>query len=118
MANILAQGDMTGFRFLSAKEVAELKSDYLSKSDVVWMAEDARIDQRRCIGICAGQGDAATALGPKLANANRESMIDAFVGRWISERNDEMGLPFRQRRIFVRSPEGTSFAMSKTAVFA
>jgi hypothetical protein len=39
VANILAQGDMTGARILSAKEVADLKSDYFTKSDVVWKAE-------------------------------------------------------------------------------
>jgi hypothetical protein len=39
VANILAQGEMIGFRILSDKEVAETKSEYLQKSDVVWRAE-------------------------------------------------------------------------------
>lgn len=39
VANILAQGDMTGFKLLTAQEIEDLKSDYLSKSDVVWSAE-------------------------------------------------------------------------------
>ena len=39
VANILAQGDMTGFRILGTKEIAELKSEYFSSSDVVWQAE-------------------------------------------------------------------------------
>lgn len=39
VANILAQGEMTGFRILSAREVAGMKVEYLSKSDVVWRAE-------------------------------------------------------------------------------
>lgn len=39
VANILAQGDMSNFRILSKKEIAELNSDYLSGSDVVWRAE-------------------------------------------------------------------------------
>jgi hypothetical protein len=39
VANILAQGEMTGFRILSTREVVELKSAYFSGSDVVWRAE-------------------------------------------------------------------------------
>jgi len=39
VANILAQGEMTGFRILSSREVEELKSEYFSGSDVVWRAE-------------------------------------------------------------------------------
>ena len=39
VANILAQGDMSNFRILTKKEIAELNSDYLSGSDVVWRAE-------------------------------------------------------------------------------
>jgi hypothetical protein len=39
VANILAQGEMTNFRILTAREVADLKSEYFSKSDVVWRAE-------------------------------------------------------------------------------
>lgn len=39
VANILAQGEMTGFSILSAKEIADLKSEYFSGSDVVWRAE-------------------------------------------------------------------------------
>ena len=40
VANILAQGEMTNFRLLSSKEITDLKSDYFSKSDVVWKADD------------------------------------------------------------------------------
>lgn len=39
VANILAQGDMSNFRILTKKEIAELNNDYLSSSDVVWRAE-------------------------------------------------------------------------------
>ena len=39
VANILAQGEMTNFRILSDREVADLKSSYFSGSDVVWKAE-------------------------------------------------------------------------------
>jgi len=39
VANILAQGDMTGFHIMSAREIADLKNDYLSRSDVAWRAE-------------------------------------------------------------------------------
>jgi len=39
VSNILAQGDMSNFRILTKKEIAELNSDYLSGSDVVWRAE-------------------------------------------------------------------------------
>jgi hypothetical protein len=39
VANILAQGDMTSFRILTAKEIVELKNDYVSRSHVVWRAE-------------------------------------------------------------------------------
>jgi hypothetical protein len=39
VANILAQGEMSGFRILSAKEIEELGTDYFSTSDVVWRAE-------------------------------------------------------------------------------
>jgi hypothetical protein len=39
VANILAQGEMTNFRILTAREVADLKIEYFSKSDVVWRAE-------------------------------------------------------------------------------
>jgi hypothetical protein len=39
VANILAQGEMTGFRILTSREVAELKDDYFSRADVVWRAD-------------------------------------------------------------------------------
>jgi len=39
VANILAQGDMTNFRILTAKEIAELDSEYVSQAHVVWKAE-------------------------------------------------------------------------------
>jgi hypothetical protein len=39
VANILAQGEMSNFRILTKKEIAELNNDYLSGSDVVWRAE-------------------------------------------------------------------------------
>lgn len=39
VANILAQSEMTGFRILTARDIADLKSDYFSTSDVVWRAE-------------------------------------------------------------------------------
>lgn len=39
VANILAQGDMSNFRLLTSKEIAELDSDYITKSHVVWRAE-------------------------------------------------------------------------------
>jgi hypothetical protein len=63
VANILAQGDMTGFRLLSSKEVADLNSEYFSKSDVVWKAEDV-IGTLRIISKSAGMWatDIATAV--------------------------------------------------------
>lgn len=39
IANVLAKGDMADFTLLTAREIADLKSDYLSKSDVVWRAD-------------------------------------------------------------------------------
>lgn len=39
VANILAQGDMSNFRLLTSKEIAELDSDYITKSHVAWRAE-------------------------------------------------------------------------------
>jgi hypothetical protein len=39
VANILAQGDMTGFKLLTSREISELNSEYVSKSDVVWRAD-------------------------------------------------------------------------------
>lgn len=39
VANILAQGEMSGFRILTANEIAELRDDYFTKSDVVWKAD-------------------------------------------------------------------------------
>ncbi len=39
VANILAQGDMTNFRILTAKEIAELDSDYVTQSHVAWKAD-------------------------------------------------------------------------------
>ena len=39
VANILAQGDMTNFRILTAREIAELDSEYVSQAHVVWKAE-------------------------------------------------------------------------------
>jgi hypothetical protein len=39
VANILSQGELSNFRILTAREIAELKSGYLSSSDVVWRAE-------------------------------------------------------------------------------
>jgi hypothetical protein len=39
VANILAQGDMTNFRILSAKEIAELDNAYISQSHVAWKAD-------------------------------------------------------------------------------
>jgi hypothetical protein len=40
VANLLSQGDMTGYRILSPKEVQDLKVPSLSIWDVVWHAED------------------------------------------------------------------------------
>ena len=39
IANILAQGDMPGGKILTAAEIADLKSEYFSSSDVVWKAD-------------------------------------------------------------------------------
>jgi hypothetical protein len=39
VANILAQGDMTNFRILTAKEIADLDSDYVTQSHVAWKAD-------------------------------------------------------------------------------
>ena len=39
VANILAQGEMTGFRLLTAKEIAEINTDYTRSAHVVWRAE-------------------------------------------------------------------------------
>ena len=40
VGNILARGDLKGFKLLTAEEVADLKSESLSKSDVVWLADE------------------------------------------------------------------------------
>jgi hypothetical protein len=39
VANIFAQGDMTGFRILSAKEMAELDNEAISRAHVAWRAD-------------------------------------------------------------------------------
>lgn len=39
VANILSHGELSNFRILTAREIAEMKSSYLSSSDVVWRAE-------------------------------------------------------------------------------
>lgn len=39
VANILAQGDMTSFRILSAKDIAELDNEYITQSHVAWKAD-------------------------------------------------------------------------------
>jgi hypothetical protein len=39
VANILTQGDMSGFRILSAKEIADLDVEYVTRSHVAWRAE-------------------------------------------------------------------------------
>lgn len=39
VANILAQGDMTNFRILTAKEIAELDNEYVTQSHVAWKAD-------------------------------------------------------------------------------
>lgn len=38
VANILSHGELSNFRILTAREIAEMKSSYLSSSDVVWRA--------------------------------------------------------------------------------
>lgn len=40
VAKILAQGDLTRFKLLTAEEIADLKSESLSKSDVVWRGDE------------------------------------------------------------------------------
>ena len=63
VANILAQGDMTGFKLLTSHEVSELRSDYFSKSDVVWRA-DGVIGTLRIVPKASGvtAKDIATAV--------------------------------------------------------
>ncbi len=39
VANILAQGEMTNFRILTAKDIAELDSEYVTQSHVAWKAD-------------------------------------------------------------------------------
>lgn len=39
VANILSRGELSNFRILTTREIAELKSSYLSSSDVVWRAD-------------------------------------------------------------------------------
>jgi hypothetical protein len=39
VANILSHGELGNFRILTTREIAELKSSYLSSSDVVWRGE-------------------------------------------------------------------------------
>lgn len=39
VANILAKGDMSGFRLLTAREVADLKAPHLVSTDIIWRAD-------------------------------------------------------------------------------
>jgi hypothetical protein len=78
VANILAQGDMTNFRILSAKEIAELDVEYVSKSHVAWRADGLfgtlRILTNKKVTLAevnsAIIGDDARACGGKFASGS------------------------------------------------
>jgi hypothetical protein len=88
VANILAQGQMTGFRLLSSEEVSDLKSEYLSKSDVVWKADDVLGTLTiipRTIGVSAT--DIASAL---VADDVRNCKGQSASGTTKDERNADV----------------------------
>ena len=125
VANILAQGEMIGFRILSAKEIAETKNEYLQKSDVVWRAEGV-VGTLRIIPKAEGAGsdivatvlaeDAKTCKG-QFASGTSKDERDSGVMRQFTGCKDDSGT-FESRYTVVPLGNGTHYLFAMASKHA
>lgn len=119
VANILAQGDMSNFRLLTSKEIAELDSDYMTKSHVVWRAEGLvgtlRILPNKKITLgevnAAIIGDDARACKGKFASGSVADDKSRSVLRLFTA-CEEDGKAFEYRYTVVPVGDGTHYLFS------
>lgn len=116
VANILAQGDMTSFRLLTAKEIAELNNDYISRSHVVWRAEGLfgtlRILTKRNVSLgevnAAIIGDDARGCKGKFASGSVADDKSRSVLRLFTA-CEEDGKAYEYRYTVVPAGDGTHY---------
>lgn len=123
VANILAQGDMTGFKLLTAREIADLRSEYLSKSDVVWRA-DGVVGTLRIIPKTSGVSakDIATAVvaddlkackGQTVSGSTKDERNSAIVRMFTGCQDGKETFEFRY--IVVPVDDGTFYLFATAA---
>jgi hypothetical protein len=122
VANVLAQGDMTGFRLLTAKETTELKSDYINRSDVAWRA-DGIVGTLRIlttkVSLAAANaqliGDDAKGCKGKFASGSTADEKSADVLR-VFTACEEDGKSYEIRYTLVPVPDGTQYLFATIGV--